>query len=187
MREFETLLRPDAARQRARRPDPGGDAPRRTSPTATGACRARWRRFLGDRGALQGYVNELFDPAKRDSAIGRMQELLGRYFDGDASRLATLLDPTRMNSPLHQFRTEIAEGFARLNERLTAMEAAAAARGAERAKSAAKGADFEDLAGGRARAHRPRRRRPHRPDRHGDRHRRALQEGRLRHHPRRRP
>ena len=102
-------------------------------------------RFLGDRGALQGYVNELFDPAKRDSAIGRMQELLGRYFDGDASRLATLLDPTRMNSPLHQFRTEIADGFARLNERLTAMEAAAAARGAERAKSAAKGGDFEDL------------------------------------------
>ena len=36
-------------------------------------------RFLGDRGALQGYVNELFDPAKRDSAIGRMRELLGRY------------------------------------------------------------------------------------------------------------
>ena len=102
-------------------------------------------RFLGDRGALQGYVNELFDPAKRDSAIGRMQELLGRYFDGDASRLATLLDPTRMNSPLHQFRTEISDGFARLNERLTAMEAAAAARGAERARSAAKGTDFEDL------------------------------------------
>ena len=50
-----------------------------------------------------------------------------------------------MNSPLHQFRTEIADGFAKLNERLTAMEAAAAARGAERAKSAAKGADFEDL------------------------------------------
>ena len=50
-----------------------------------------------------------------------------------------------MNSPLHQFRTEIADGFARLNERLTAMEAAASARGAERAKSAAKGADFEDL------------------------------------------
>ena len=32
-----------------------------------------------------------------------------------------------------------------MNERLTAIEAAAAARGAERARSAAKGADFEDL------------------------------------------
>ncbi|MFI5255104.1 MAG: hypothetical protein ACHQ15_06580, partial [Candidatus Limnocylindrales bacterium] len=102
-------------------------------------------RFLGDKGALRAYVNELFDPAKRDSAIGRMQELLGRYFDGDASRLALLLDPTRLNSPLHQFRVEINEGFARLNERLSAIEAAAAARASERAKSAAKGGDFEAL------------------------------------------
>jgi hypothetical protein len=36
-------------------------------------------------------------------------------------------------------------GFKSLEERLVAIEAAAAARGAERAKSAAKGGDFEDL------------------------------------------
>jgi hypothetical protein len=71
--------------------------------------------------------------------------MLETYFDGDASRLARLLDPTRLGSPLHQFRTEVAEGFAKLNDRLTAIEAAAAARGAERARSAAKGADFEDV------------------------------------------
>src|SRR6266550_7069392 len=102
-------------------------------------------KFLGDRGALREYVGELFDETKRDSAIGRMRTLLGTYFDGDASRLAVLLDPTRANSPMHQFRVEIGREFDRLNERLTAIEAAAAARGAERAKSSAKGADFEDL------------------------------------------
>jgi hypothetical protein len=102
-------------------------------------------RFLGDRGALQTMVGELFDETKRDSAIGRIGRMLERYFDGDASKLAHLLDPTRLNSPMHQFRQEIAAGFRGLEERLVAIEAAAAARGAERAKSTAKGADFEDL------------------------------------------
>jgi hypothetical protein len=102
-------------------------------------------KFLGDRGQLRNFVDELFDEGKRDSAIGRMKVLLGAYFDGDASRLAQLLDPTRMGSPLHQFRVEMADGFAKLNERLSAIEAAGAARASERAKSAAKGADFETI------------------------------------------
>lgn len=102
-------------------------------------------RFLGDRGALRAMVEELFDESKRDSAIGRIGRMLERYFDGDASKLAVLLDPTRLNSPMHQFRQEITAGFKGLEERLVAIEAAAAARGAERARSAAKGADFEDL------------------------------------------
>ncbi len=102
-------------------------------------------RFLGDRGQLRLFVGELFDESKRDSAIGRMRTLLGNYFDGDASRLAQLLDPTRLGSPLHQFRIEVTQGFASLNERLSAIEAAASARSSERSRSAAKGADFEDL------------------------------------------
>jgi len=102
-------------------------------------------RFLGDRGALRGMVEELFDPTKRDSAIGRIGSMLERYFDGDASKLALLLDPTRLNSPLHQFRQEMTAGFRSLEERLVAIEAAAAARGAERARSTAKGGNFEDL------------------------------------------
>jgi hypothetical protein len=102
-------------------------------------------RFLGDRGAMRSMVDELFDESKRDSAIGRMGRMLERYFDGDASKLAQLLDPTRLNSPMHQFRREIDDGFKAVQERLTAIEAAAAARGAERSRSAAKGADFEDL------------------------------------------
>ncbi len=100
-------------------------------------------RFLGDRGQLRAFVNDLFDEGKRDSAIGRIRTLLGTYFDGDASRLAQLLDPTRMGSPLHQFRTEVSDGFAKVHDRLTAIEAAATARATERARSAAKGADFE--------------------------------------------
>jgi hypothetical protein len=105
-------------------------------------------RFLGDRGALRSLVDELFDERKRDSAIGRLRELLGSYFDGDASRLALLLDPTRSGSPLHQFRTEVSEGFSRIGERLAALEAAGTARAAERARSSAKGTDFEELLAG---------------------------------------
>lgn len=102
-------------------------------------------RFLGDRGALRTLVSDLFDETKRDSALGRMRALLGTYFDGDASKLALLLDPTRHSSPMYQFRAEMGAQFEKLNERLAAIEAAAAARGAERSKSAAKGADFEAL------------------------------------------
>jgi hypothetical protein len=100
-------------------------------------------RFLGDKGQLRGFVDELFDEGKRDSAIGRMKVLLGTYFDGDASRLATLLDPTRLGSPMHQFRTEISAGFKEIGEKLAALEAAGAARATERAKGSAKGVDFE--------------------------------------------
>jgi hypothetical protein len=101
-------------------------------------------RFLGDRGALRAFVNELFDESKRDSAIGRISTLLGSYFDGDASKLARLLDPTRLGSPMHQFRQEMSEGFSRIAERLTAIEAASRARTDERARGTAKGTDFED-------------------------------------------
>jgi hypothetical protein len=101
--------------------------------------------FLGDKGALQQFVNELFDETRRDSAIGRIGGLLGQYFDGDRSKVAQLLDPTRMGSPLHQFRQEIADGFKGVHERLAALEAASKARAEERAKSAAKGADYEVL------------------------------------------
>lgn len=101
--------------------------------------------FLGDRGKLRSMTEALFDPTKRDSAIGRISTMLDTYFDGDASRLATLLDPTRLGSPLHQFRLEVAGGFKALEEKLVALQASQQARAGERAKSAAKGADFEDL------------------------------------------
>lgn len=102
-------------------------------------------KFLGDKGQLRGFVDELFDEGKRDSAIGRMKVLLGAYFDGDASKLAQLLDPTRLGSPLHQFRVEMAAGFKEIGEKLAAIEAAGTARAGERAKGSAKGVDFEGI------------------------------------------
>ena len=145
-REFETMLRQsELANERAAQ---ALDAVlRQNFSDGDGRLPRTLEKFLGDRGQLRGFVSELFDETRRDSAIGRMRTLLGTYFDGDASRLAQLLDPTRLGSPLHQFRTEVAEGFGKLNERLTAIEAAAAARATERARSAAKGADFETLVG----------------------------------------
>jgi hypothetical protein len=101
--------------------------------------------FLGDRGKLRSMVEELFDPGRRESAIGRISTMLETYFDGDASRLARLLDPTRLGSPLHQFRSEVADAFKEIRDKLVALEAAQAARAGERGRSAAKGGDFEDL------------------------------------------
>lgn len=143
-REFETLLtRSQLANERAA--SALEETLRQNFADGDGRLPRTLERFLGDRGALRGFVTELFDENRRDSAIGRMRELLGTYFDGDASRLALLLDPTRLNSPLHAFRVEVAEGFRGLEERLVRMEAAASARATERAHSAAKGTDFEDL------------------------------------------
>jgi len=101
--------------------------------------------FLGDEGKLNRLVGQLFDPNRRDGAMGQLRDLLGRYFDGDGSRLATLLDPTRDGSPLHQFRDEMTREFRTIAERITAIEAGGRARADERAKGTAKGTDFEDL------------------------------------------
>jgi hypothetical protein len=145
-REFDALLRQtQAANERAT--TVLDQLLRQNFADGDGRLPRTLERFLGDRGQLRGFVADLFDETRRDSAIGRLRQLLGTYFDGDASRLATLLDPTRLGSPLHQFRVEVSEGFTRLNERLTAIEAAAGARAAERARSAAKGTDFETLVG----------------------------------------
>jgi hypothetical protein len=100
--------------------------------------------FLGDEGKLRRLVGELFDPNRREGAMGQLHDLLGRYFDGDASQLARLLDPTREGSPLHQFRNEVTGEFRTLGERLAALEAGEKARAEERAKGTAKGGDFED-------------------------------------------
>ena len=142
-REFEALLtQTQATNDRAARAL--DEMLRQNFADGDGKLPRTLEKFLGDRGQLRTFVGDLFDESKRDSAIGRMKLLLGTYFDGDASRLALLLDPTRLNSPLHQFRAEVSDGFAKLNDRLTAIEAAATARASERAKSAAKGVDFED-------------------------------------------
>ena len=143
-REFETLLQQSQATNE--RAAAALEQTLRTNfADGDGRLPRTLEKFLGDRGALRVFVADLFDETKRDSAIGRIGLLLGTYFDGDASKLARLIDPTRLGSPMYQFREEISAGFAQLNDRLTGIEAAAAARASERSKSAAKGGDFEDL------------------------------------------
>jgi hypothetical protein len=100
--------------------------------------------FLGDDGKLRRLVAELFDPNRREGAMGQLTTLLQRYFDGDASQLARLLDPTREGSPLYQFRNELTGEFRELRERLAALETGEKARAEERARGTAKGGDFED-------------------------------------------
>ena len=117
-------------------------------------------RFLGDDGQLRRITRDLFDENQRESALGKLNEILGKYFDGDGSRLAHLLDPTRAGSPLHQFRGEVTDEFRRLSERITALEEAKRARAEERARGTAKGADFEDALEERLGGHGPRARRP---------------------------
>ena len=100
--------------------------------------------FLGDEGKLHRLMGELFDPNRREGAMGRLTDLLERYFDGDGSRLAHLLDPTREGSPLHQFRNEVTGEFRSITERIGALESGNRARAEERARGTAKGTDFED-------------------------------------------
>ena len=105
--EFEKLLRA-SEQANARAAEALDQVLRSNFADGDGRLPRTLEKFLGDRGALRTFVGELFDETKRDSAIGRMRTLLGTYFDGDASKLALLLDPTRQNSPMHQFRTEVA-------------------------------------------------------------------------------
>jgi hypothetical protein len=102
-------------------------------------------RFLGDQGQFRRLVAELFDPRSRDSAIGKFETVLGTYFDGDSSRLAQLLDPTREGSPLYRFHSEITRRLDALAAEIKAQAEADRARREERAKGTAKGTDFEDV------------------------------------------
>ncbi len=118
---------------------------RETFGDETGRLPQTMERYFGDRGTLNRLMKDVFDPERRDSAIGRIRALLGDYFDGDSARLATLLNPEREGSPLHGFRTEVREALASIAERMTAAEAARTARSDERSRSAAKGGDFETV------------------------------------------
>ena len=138
-----------------------------TSPTATAACRARSSSSSATAARCATMVDELFDETKRDSAIGRIGTMLERYFDGDASKLAVLLDPTRLHSPMHQFRQEMTDGLQ------VARGAARRDRGGRRRPRRRacpvdrQGRRLRGPARGDAGRPRPRRRRPARPDRHG--------------------
>ena len=116
---------------------------RKTFSTEGGVMPATLERFIGDKGQLAQFTKDLFDENRRDSAIGKLNTILGTYFDGDASKLAHLLDPTREASPLSGFRAEIAKRFDDVLLKIVEMEASQKAAKGERKKGTAKGADFE--------------------------------------------
>ena len=94
--------------------------------------------YLGAEGRLTNLTTDLFDERLTTSAIAKFQHLLAKYFDGDNSALATLLDPSRQGSPLHQFAEEMRAEFKAVGEKLAAAESARQARAEERAKGTAK-------------------------------------------------
>jgi hypothetical protein len=108
-----------------------------------GVMPATLERFIGDKGQLAQFTKDLFDENRRDSAIGKLNTILGTYFDGDASKLAHLLDPTREASPLSSFRAEIAKRFDDVLLKIVELDASQKAAKGERKKGTAKGADFE--------------------------------------------
>ena len=116
---------------------------RRTFASEGGHFPATLERFLGDKGELAQFTKDLFDENRRDSALGKLNMILGTYFDGDASKLAHLLDPTRDASPLSGFRAEIGRRFDDVLAKIVELDASQKAAKGERKKGTAKGADFE--------------------------------------------
>ena len=100
--------------------------------------------FLGEKGQLRTFINDLFDENRRDSAISRFGDKLGHYFDGEGAVLAKMLDPTRRSSPLFAFRKEMQDGLKELAQQVKAQDAAREAKAQERARGTAKGGDFEN-------------------------------------------
>lgn len=66
-------------------------------------------RFVGEGGTLP----QLFDPDRRDSAVGRIRELLDEHVQGQSTSLQQLLDLSNEASPLAAWRTEMQREFDR--------------------------------------------------------------------------
>ncbi len=142
-KEFDRLLRQtDESHDKAVKALEG--SLRETFADGDGRLPRTLEHFLGDKGSLRRFVDDLFDEERRDSAIGRMRTLLAGYFDGDGAIVARMLDPRRKDSPLHGFRTEVRDALKDVGDRLLKLETGREARADERAKGTAKGGDFED-------------------------------------------
>lgn len=137
-RAFDKLLS-DAAESNKKATVEVEEILRKTFSTEDGVMPATLERFIGDKGQLAQFTKDLFDENRRDSAIGKLNTILGTYFDGDASKLAHLLDPTREASPLSCFRAEILKRF---DDVLDKIASQMGAKG-ERKKGTKKGDDFE--------------------------------------------
>ena len=178
-REFEKLVAQTTAvnEQAARAVE---DVLRANFADGDGRLPRTLEKFLGDRGELQQFVNELFDETRRDSAIGRIGGLLGpvlrrRPVEGrpaagpDAARLAA--------APVPPGDRRGVQGRARAAD--VARGGVAGTRG-RALPVRGQGRRLRGPARGPAGDVRPRRRRPRRPDGERDRLAARLQEGGLR-------
>lgn len=113
-----------------------------------GALPNALERYLGEGGRLE----ELFDPERRDSAVGRIKEIMREHFEGEGSTLYRLLDFSNTDSPLRKWREELDKKFENLRRLIDDYRAEVKGQVLEdktRAemleKSTLKGRDYEDL------------------------------------------
>jgi hypothetical protein len=98
--------------------------------------------YLGEGGKL----SDLFDPSRKTSAIGRIQEIFDRHFGGNGE-FVRLLDYTEPDSPLRKLHVAFDKRINELQERIIQLQkqqSAEEARAEERELGTQKGFDFED-------------------------------------------
>jgi hypothetical protein len=105
-------------------------------------------RYLGEGGRM----DDLLDPARKDSAIGRIQALLDQHFNGNGSKMSRLLDPTNPQSPLRPWKESITQGFKEIRDLVTQYHTELACRdAADKARAEAheqgtkKGRSYQEL------------------------------------------
>jgi hypothetical protein len=110
----------------------------------TGSLAVVLNQYLGEGGKL----GDLFDPSRKDSAIGQIQDIFQEHFGGDAAKLAKLLDYTEVSSPLQKLHLGFQDSFEKLEKQFAELREALVAeesRKKEREISSHKGGDFEDV------------------------------------------
>ena len=110
--EFEKLIAPGRAGQREGRARARADVSARTSPTATAGCRGRSRSSSATAARCGRWSTSCSTrrsgTARSAGSAAMLEPLLRRR---RARKLAQLLDPTRLDSPMHQFRQEMTDGL----------------------------------------------------------------------------
>lgn len=97
--------------------------------------------YLGERGAMAQFIDDLANPKKRQSVISQLSELLNRQFVGEDAELMKRLQPQRESSPLHPMYVVLSD----LKEAVLRAEGFKEGKAVEKARGTAKGTEFEDL------------------------------------------
>ena len=115
---------------------------KQTFDSDTGKMELVLKAYLGSGGKLE----DLFDPDRRDSAIGQIKNIFDEHFSGDGAKLRGLLDYTESNSPLKKLYDALEKQFVELSAILQEWrgeEAEKRGRQVESEKGTSKGNIFE--------------------------------------------